>query len=191
LQNQPLRQLYGVVREDVLASPKAQREFFNRLVPDQIDLGPNPKTFEWMRGRVADGSGDAAPRELIHLVGQARAVQMQMLERGEAEPDGEQIFSRQALRDALPEVSRVRLHQTLYAEYPELKDYVAGLEGEKADQTVETLAAIWRLTTEEAEGIAIQLAEIGFFVRRGRNSPEFWVPFLYRPALALVQGKAE
>jgi hypothetical protein len=40
--------------------------------------------------------------------------------------------------------------------------------------------------------MAHELAEIGFFERRGeRDAPEYWVPFLYRDALDMVQGTAE
>jgi hypothetical protein len=66
------------------------------------------------------------------------------------------------------------------------------LEGEKTQQTVSTLAKTWRLTDAEALVKAEQLTEIGFFQRRGpKDQPLFWVPFLYRDALRLVQGQAE
>ena len=41
-------------------------------------------------------------------------------------------------------------------------------------------------------GEFLQLAEIGFFQKKGpKEDPEYWVPFLYRPALEMVQGAAE
>ena len=40
--------------------------------------------------------------------------------------------------------------------------------------------------------IAEQLTEVGFFERKGtKDNPSYWVPFLYRDALNLVQGSAE
>lgn len=37
-----------------------------------------------------------------------------------------------------------------------------------------------------------ELVDLGFFKLRGtRDSPTYWVQFLYRDALSLVQGKAE
>ena len=37
-----------------------------------------------------------------------------------------------------------------------------------------------------------ELVELGFFEERGtREEPTFWVPFLYRDALDLIQGKAD
>lgn len=192
LQNELLVEPYGINTEEILRDVAAQRSFFNQLVPGQIDSGRNPKTFEWMLGRVADGSRKAAPRELIHLLDQARKVQLAMLERGEPEPEGDMLFSRQAFRDALPEVSRVRLEKTVFAEYPALRDRVSVLQGEKTNQSLGSLAAIWNVAEEESRVIADELVEIGLFERRGdKGNLAYWVPFLYRPALGLVQGSAE
>lgn len=191
LDNEPLREYYGIDRDAVLASAQAQREFFERLVPEKIDLGRNPLTYEWMLNRVSDGSGGAAPRELIHLLTKARDEQLGMIERGEGEPEGDLLFSRQAFRNALPEVGRVRLEQTLFAEYPGLRKYLELLRREKTEQDPRTLAKIWRITAGEARDVADKLAEVGFFLRRGKEDPTYWVPFLYRDALEMVQGVAE
>jgi hypothetical protein len=115
-----------------------------------------------------------------------------MFERGETTPEGSQIFTRQAFRDALPEVSRIRLEQTLFAEYPDLKEYLVQLEREKTNQSPESLAEIWKIDVPEAGRIAALLVEVGFFEIRGRTmEPDYWVPFLYRPALKMVQGSAD
>jgi hypothetical protein len=176
----------------VLASVDRQREFFDRLVPEWVDAGRNLRTFEWLVGRVRDGTKQVAPRELIHLLSRARDVQLERLERGEPEPPGEPLFSTQALRDALPEVSKVRLEQTIFAEYPDSKAFLQALEREKTHQTTKTLATIWQISEDTATAIATGLVELGFFEQRGtRTDPSYWVPFLYRPALGMVQGWAE
>lgn len=192
LQNQVLVEAYEASPDVVLGSAPAQRAFFDRLVPDQIDSGRNPKTFVWMLGRVSDGTKQAAPRELIHLLSEVRDVQLHMLERGEPEPENGMLFNRQAFRDALPAVSRARLEQTLYAEYPALRDKLEALEREKTNHRHRSLGSIWGVTEAEARDVAEQLVEIGFFEVRGtKDDPDYWVPFLYRPALNLVQGSAE
>jgi hypothetical protein len=191
LQNEPLVGWYQVDRDAVLRDAGAQRGFFDRLVPDKIDSGQNPKTFEWMIGRVKDGAKVAAPRELIHLLSQARDMQVQALERGESQPENGMLFTRQAFRDALPEVSRVRLVQTLYAEYPNLRQPLEALNREKTAHSPATLAPIWGCNEAKARQLAEELVDIGFFERRGsKQDPVYWVPFLYRPALELVQGSA-
>jgi hypothetical protein len=49
----------------------------------------------------------------------------------------------------------------------------------------------WAVTTVN-ERRAEMLVRIGFFQRRGsRDDPTFWVPFLYRDALEMIQGLAE
>ncbi|MGH3772722.1 MAG: P-loop ATPase, Sll1717 family [Pseudonocardiaceae bacterium] len=168
-----------------------QRKFFDYIVPKQIDVGRNPATFEWIISRVQDGTRTAAPREVIHLLTEARDAQLKMLERKEAEPPGTELISRQAFRDALPSVSKVRLEQTMYAEYPELQDKIMQLDREKTEQTMATLARIWKVEAAEARDYAKRLVEAGFFEERGvKSNPSYWVPFLYRPALRMVQGLA-
>jgi hypothetical protein len=45
---------------------------------------------------------------------------------------------------------------------------------------------------DEARALAEQLVEVGFFERRGtKQDPAYWVPFLYRDALQMVQGEAK
>ena len=192
LQSSQLVSVFEVSAVEVLRDSSQQRAFFDRLVPDQVDSGRNPRTWEWMLGRVSDSTRQPAPRELIHLLDQLKEVQVKMLERGEEEPANGMLFTRQAFRDALPEVSRVRLEQTLYAEYPALRHYLEALEGAKTEQSSESLALLWDLSQEQATETADQLVGIGFFERRGsRTEPEYWVPFLYRPALKMVQGSAD
>jgi hypothetical protein len=145
-----------------------------------------------MKSRTADGSNETAPRELIHLLSAARDEQLKLLETGVAEPPGENLFSTTALKAALPVVSSVRFEQTLCAEHPTLKPLMIRLEGEKTQQTGASLAKIWRCSETQAISDAEKLTEIGFFERRGaKDEPQYWVPFLYRDALRLVQGTAD
>jgi hypothetical protein len=68
---------------------------------------------------------------------------------------------------------------------------VEKLRGEKAEQNPESLAEIWALERSAAIKQADELVKLGFFQVRGtRSEPTYWVPFLYRDALNLVQGKA-
>lgn len=193
LHNANLIDYYAVTLEEVIASIEAQETFFFRLFPNQVDVGPNkPTTLDWLLSRTVDGSQMHAPRELIHLLNSLRAQQMLRHERGEAEPDGETLFARAAFKDALPEVSETRLTQTLYAEHPELRDAIEKLRGERTSQRCETLAIIWNQDIEKAREQANTLVEVGFFERRGTNEMrEYWVPFLYRDALNMIQGSAE
>jgi hypothetical protein len=178
--------------QTVLSSAVLQRRFFDSLVPTKIDVGNNPATFEWILGRVQDGSRTVAPREVIHLLTEAKSNQIAMLERGEEEPPQLELFTRQAFRDALPTVSKVRLEQTIFAEFEEVKDWLEALKEEKSDQPPESLARIWGVGIDEANRRAKRLVDVGVFEPRGnKKAPRFWVPFLYRPGLAVVQGRAQ
>ena len=186
-----VRDYYGVTSENVLRDAQAQRTFFNEMVPDKVDVGKNPATFEWILGRVQDGTRRPAPREVIHLLNEARDAQLRMLERGETQPLSLELLSRAALRESLRPVSAVRLEQTLYAEHPTEKPWIQALDGGKTEHTAEALADIWDITTTEASSRAQRLVEIGFLEQRGDNdAPTYWVPFLYRLALNMRQGQA-
>lgn len=190
LNNEPIREFYGVDSDQILSDVERQSDFFYRVFPQQVEPGTRKSTtLDWMLGRTRDGTGKTAPRELIHLLSTLREEQLGMLEVGHAQPEGEQLFDRNAFKSALPEVSRVRLEQTLLAEYPKLRPYVEKLEGRKSQQSIETLGAIWGCGEAEAKDIAEQLVEVGLFERRqASGETAYWVPFLYRDALLLVQG---
>lgn len=193
VQNEAIREFYAVDSSTVLGTAAEQSKLFSRMCPDQVDVGPNKsQTFDWVLGRTTDGTKETAPREVIHFFNSLRVAQVRRLEIGEPEPEGEALFARAAFKEALHEVSHVRLEQTLYAEYPSLKPVLERLRGEKTKQTVQTLAVVWGVPAEVAQATAEQLSDAGFFEPRGpKTQPEYWVPFLYRDALDLVQGTAE
>lgn len=193
LHNAELRELYGVDERVASSPPDVQEAFMHRILPNQVDVGPNkPTSVRWLLSRTQDATQLTAPRELIHLLNSLRDVQVRKLELGEDEPDGERLFARQSIKDALPEVSKTRLEQTLYAEHSDLKDRIEELRGQKATQSAESLAQLWAVDVHGATAIAERLAEIGFFeVRETSEQTLFWVPFLYRDALNLVMGAAD
>ena len=194
LRNESIRAFYEVTdAEAVLGAVAKQQALYDMIFPTQVDLGPNkPSSFDWMLSRTRDGTGETAPREVIHLLGSLREAQLRRFELGHEGPAEKLLFDRAAFKEALPEVSKVRLEQTLFAENPNLKPYVELLEEQKTQHTPATLARIWNVSEAEARETAEALHEAGFFERRGdRESPAYWVPFLYRDALNMVQGSAD
>ena len=184
---------YGVAAEEVMADAQKQRDLFYRVFPAQVDRGGSKsKTLDWMVSRTADGTKRTAPRELIHLLLSVRDEQLRLLQLGGSEPPEQQLFDKAAIRAALPTVSKARYEQTLCAEHPNLKPFMDKLEREKTEQGQESLASLWQVTPARAAEIAEKLVEVGFFERRGeKESPNYWIPFLYREALDLVQGAAK
>jgi hypothetical protein len=193
MQNPSLVAHYSANPKDVLASPDNQTSFLSRIFPDQVELGPRkPATFDWLLSRTRDGTRKNAPRELIHFLNTLRDVQVRRLEIGDPEPEDGHLFVRAAFKEALPDVSRVRLEQTLYAEYPDAKQYVEKFKNQKTQHTLDSLRGIWKLSAQATHETAKNLVDIGFFEQRGSNDePVYWVPPLYRDALEMVQGAAE
>lgn len=189
LRSDTLRAHYGVDRDEVLSDIERQREFFYKVFPPQVDQGSKkPATVDWCLSRTKDGTGQNAPRELIHLLSEARNSQLSRFETGQAAPEGGAVFDRQAFKDALPAVSKVRLTQTFYAEHPTLRSYIERMEGQKTRHNAASLATIWGEPEDKAARMAEELVVIGFFEPRLND---YWVPFMYRPALELVQGSAD
>jgi hypothetical protein len=137
-------------------------------------------------------TGKTAPRELIHLLNCILEQEIKRLEQGGAPTQGDQLFERSVFKLALPTVSDARLNQYLYAEYASERPFVSRLDGQKTEQTLESLSELWGASNELALTKARELVELGLFEQRGtKDQPTFWVPFLYRDALHLVQGRAE
>jgi hypothetical protein len=193
LNNSTLIKEFGIDAKSVLRNFNAQSDLFYRFFPKQVEQGSRKSTtLDWIISRCADATGKTAPREIIHLLNSAREEEVARIERGEDAPAGDIIFDHTVFKPALAIVSEARIVQTIFAEYPDLKPLLIELEGEKTEQTLESLAAIWKTSEKEAKRRAQMLAEIGFFEQReGGGLSTFWVPFLYRDGLNLSQGLAE
>jgi hypothetical protein len=186
-QSQKLNARYGVSADALLRSDQ-RANYFYQVFPRQVDPGAKkPDTFDWCLSRTADGKGVNAPRELIHLLEEVRGKQLKLFELGTANLFGEKLFDSRAFKEALPAVSTSRIHQTLLAENPALKRYVEALRGGKTRHNPASLARVWNLSEADAAQVAEQLASVGFFEPR---QGDFWIPFLYRPGLDLIQGSA-
>lgn len=201
LQNLLIRRLLAndsLVRElsidssSILSDLAQQDALFYRVFPAKVEQGDRrPTTLDWMLSRTADGTKATAPRELIHLATEALAEQIRLLELGSEEPPGDILISGAALKAALAAVSKARLEQTLYPEHHDLKQHIERLEGQKTEHTVDSLRAIWGIDATATSNMADRLVDVGFFEKRGRdNEITYWVPFLYRDALSMIQGRS-
>jgi hypothetical protein len=193
LQNEALRNFYEVAGEEVIGSTEERLRFFHRMFFEQVEVGTRKSdTVDWILSRTSDGTRKTAPREVVHLLNSVRDVQLRKLELGDAAPEGERLFARTALKEALPEVSKVRLEQTIFAEYPNLKKKIETLRKEKTRHTPRSLARIWDVDEHDAVAAADELVAVGVFERQGsKEEPEFWIPFLYRDAMDVSQGTAD
>lgn len=189
LENDNLCQFLCVDKEDVLKDSEKQEQVFYSVFPKKIEVGNNPQTFRWMIGRVKDGLKITAPRELIHLMNEARAKQIKLLETGTKEDSYQELIGRSAIKDALKVVSKTRLEQTIYAEYAHLQPYIEKLENQKTEHDIKTLSKIFDTSTKKTIEIANELVAIGFFEDKKGSKMPYWTPFLYRAGLNMIQGK--
>lgn len=192
LNNPLLVKQYAVNKKKVLQDVAEQNKLFNRVFPDQVEVGKRQSTtMDWMIKRTTDGTNVSGPRELILFLKELRDEQIKRLERGETEPPAEALFDRASFKQALPKVSEYKTTKVLYAEYPELKISIETLRSKRSEHDLKSLSEIWQgpiSTTEMAE----RLVRVGFFERRKTaETTTYWVPFIYRPYLNLTQGRAE
>ncbi|QPK61888.1 hypothetical protein IVG45_13555 [Methylomonas sp. LL1] len=192
LDNNKILEYYKVDRNEILSDYNQQEEFYYKLFPRQVDTGERQSdTFNWIKSRVKDGLNNVAPRELIHFYNEAIANERKEQNIGNHYVEAPNLISRQAIKNATNEVSKVRTEQTIFAEHPELRGYVMALENSKAEHNIQTLSSIWSIDEKKCEEIANALSEIGFFeLKPAKTEKLYKIPFLYRYYLEISQGKA-
>lgn len=189
LQSDTLCREFNINREIILSDLYLQKTFINRIFPDKIDTGKNPKTFDWICGRLQDGKNKTMPRELIQFCLMLRGEQLQRLEKAPTSLSGEQLFERASFKAALSPISKTRLEKTIYAESPACKPWLRALRGKKSLQSVETLGIIWNTDNNVTRDRVDSLVNIG--VLRELPFPQgrlLEIPILYRAALDIVRG---
>jgi hypothetical protein len=185
LHNEAIASFYAVKPEEILDNSEEQEKLFDRVFPKQVETGTRKsRTFDWILARTMDGLGNNAPREIIHLLNRLREVQLERLDIGKDTPADGNLFHKNCFKEAFRAVSDTR-YQTLRQEYPALQAPLHKLKGQKTEQSIESLSKIWSMSPAEAEAVAEKLTELGFFENRVTH---YWVPFLFRDALSMVQG---
>ena len=192
LRNKVIGGEYRVEAKEVSNDQAKQLELYYKLFPEQVDVGEKQsQSFDWILNRVRDGLGNIAPREFIHFYNEVLNNQKGADRIGASKPEGTNIFSRQAIKDATLEVSKVRIEQNLFAEYASLKPFILRLEKSKAEHNLDTLSRVWGIPPEDTKRVAGELVAIGFFENRAAKDEGIYkVPFMYRPYLEITQGKA-
>lgn len=186
--NDELLEIYNIKKEVVMSNYHLQEELFYKLFPQQVDAWTKKSdTLEWIINHTKDWNEIIAPREVIHLLNEAKEEQLRKFQIWKPELEEDNIISRSALKAALDTVSKVRLEQTIYAEYPTLKPYIQKLDKQKTEQTLISLRGIWGLEEKETEDIIKRLIEIWFFKDKWTT---YWVPHIYRNWLNMIQWQS-
>lgn len=164
VKNPIIGEAYDVQPEQLLRVAEQQEALFYRIFPRSIqEHGQELSALTWMITNTSDASQTAAPREIIHLLNDGREAQLRSLELGEAWPGDECLIGAQALITALQGVSKVRLEQTLYAEYPELRELIRRLEGKPNRFVRQDLQQYWDRKVGPTGTLIARLQDVGFF----------------------------
>lgn len=192
LKNRLILEYYNVEADEILGDTRKQSEFFYEVFPAQIESGQKKlKTFDWILNRIRDAKKKVAPREMIHFLKELRTNQMEELELGSYKIQAENLFSKSSIIKSLLPVSKAKLDQTLFQEYPQYRDCIMKFEQQKTEHSLSSLQRLWDIGSEKTVELSRNLFEIGFLERKGDIAdPTFTVPYLYRLALNMVQGKA-
>lgn len=189
--NDEVRIQYHIDMDLIRASQEYQEQMFYRMFPDKVDTGRNPRTLDWLIGRVQDSLLYAAPRDIINLINAALQRQIHYLEVGGEAPEGDLLFTRRALKEALSIASKEKVEKHLFAENPSLRDMLELLKGRKTSQTVRTLSELWGVSLDEAHKAAESIAKTGVWRQEGDDPVRYWTMFIFRDGLEMVQGQAE
>jgi hypothetical protein len=189
--NNDVRTEFGINIGRIGSSQEYQEKLFYEIFPDQVDTGRNPKTLDWIIGRVQDSLGYSAPRDIINLINSALRKQIHYLEVGGEQAEGKLLFTRRALKEALSEASKEKVEKYLFAEHPNLRDKLEMLKGKKTSQTIDSLSELWNVSLEEAREIADYISKAGVWKIEGESPLKYWTMFIFRDGLQMVQGQAD
>lgn len=193
IENIQISEYYNVEKDEVLHDYGKQNDLFYRIFPDRIEKGSNKsETLRWIISHTYDGTNTITPREIIHLLLELRRLQLNNYSIGKDQTEGQQLFERSIFKEALVDVSRVRMEQTIFAEYNSLKPFIQKLSNRKATSSPDKLAEYFGTNRTKALSIADALVEIGVLRKiRYQEKPYYEVPFVYRSYLNSVQGRSD
>lgn len=177
-----------VFMNELSASAMTDLELFDRIFPDQVDVGERkPVTWTWMMGRIRDGNDVKPPRNLIDLVNFSKQSQIRKEEREKRQLDDDALIESEAIRRGLKQLSDTRVGDTLLAEAGNYAPTIERFRESKSEHNLETLAKVLQVSVSEAKLASKPLVDLGFLEEVGST---YKIPMLYRDGLEITQGKA-
>lgn len=182
--NQEILRSIGTIR-------LSDKQVFATLFPNQINPGRGqPGTWKWILAQIRDGNNVIAPRNVIDLCLFAQEEQLRKERLSPREvTQGVPLIESESLRKAAARLSKLRIEDTLMAEYGEdVKIAIKAFTNGKSDHTEKTLAELFHFTDKLQLSLVIKiLCDIGFLEQAGS---EYRVPPIYRYGLNITRGKA-
>ena len=139
----------------------------------------------WILNRISDANGDKYPRDIVHLLEEAREKEKEFMKK---EKDSKnKIISHKALLEALKEVSYRRVDEFIKDEYPYLKEvFEAFREISSPFKEKDLLNRLKKVVKKEEELLEIkeELKTIGFLKEDYRKNEKIYkIPHLFAKAL--------
>lgn len=173
-----------VERLDIIVLEQLRQSLYP-LWGERMGSGNKAYTYNWVRTRIADSQKNCFPRSLILLLEEAVKI-----EKGFSTEYSLEITLRpKALINAFPSVSQQRVAE-VRNEYPELKDFLERLQGERSPIDENRLAEIWKVQDGELALRIQDMVDAGILTERSRpkDSPPrvYAVTELYLYGLGMV-----
>lgn len=162
------------------------QEIFPEIISEDED-SVETSFIEWLTTELEDGERNVTPREVIHFLDLVGELQIDAFQDGRDLTSYSFLYSRECIENALNEVAKAKLNQTLLAEYPELRNFILAFNSELVQVTLPVLERIWSLDNfNNARIIALRLKEIGFLEKGYTETGEelFLLPKIYQRALS-------
>jgi hypothetical protein len=183
LESENVRRSFGFERDDSKTQDGRWRVCLS-LIPEQ--LGGRADAFAWIATHSSDASEELNPRNVLTLLTEARSAQLLAFDRDDPELDtNHSLLSPKAMLSGFRALSKVRLNDTLYAEFGHLKAPIERLRGRGSSFSEQEFADLNHMTVGD-QAFKQLVAELKYagFIRQSPNR-NITVCMLYRPALGL------
>jgi hypothetical protein len=180
VENEAFQSAFGISSASMFSSAERMAAI-NKLLPQRIK---SMQTVSWIIKHVTDGTGEPNPRNVLTFLGSARRQQLIICDRDDPDFANQgSLISEDAVARAYKEVSKIRLTDTLYAEFNDLRPFIEKLTGTHWSYSYRQLQSTALIEPSDFPQVKASLIYSGLLSERPGRTLE--VAPLYRPALRL------
>lgn len=181
LSSEEFRNYYNKDENFVKSNSNDKLGFLYSLFPERMNIyGENTQVaFDWLIMHTMDGKDVNAPRDLIELMNAAIEYEITRLSKGDRPYRRKNLlFNHEGLAHAGVVLSKTKMEQTIFAEYPDLRHYIDALmDSSGRNFDVEKMCEQWEVNRETAVAVCTSLSEVGVLKKSGKD--RYLIPVLY------------